>query len=361
MTTIQELIDRSADYDARKSDYRLAPADMRFTPEGKVIVPAKHGAMPVEPTDWAWGQAFKRVGPAVYGRGSQKGLPADYMLSIPRDMLADNMNGHLARLAGFNRNPWMVRTCDDKARAFLGGAYQTRISNTEVLSRIQGALAEARLPQVEVGAASVNPDGMIVRIGMVTNAHGGYSLGVAATNDETGRGSIRVMPYIKRTSCDNSLVIDDDGGVNQRHTSDPDYVFDRIMLALKNAFKLSAEWLEKFRQTEDMRLPAFSDLIADMAKTYGWSTDQAASVATGTENNRTVFGIINGITWMAHDQTSSPDERLAMEMQAGRILADPDSILGWAARVARQQADKAATKQQAETQAAVQRVLLGRN
>ena len=178
---------------------------------------------------------------------------------------------------------------------------------------------------------------------------------MAVSNDEIGAGGIHVYSLIQRHSCSNSIVLDVDGGVNARHTMDSGLLFSRIFGVLQNALRQTGEWLQKFLDLEDQRLPAFTDLIADMATRYGWTESQATTVAMGTEGKATTMGIINGITWMAHEDTQNATERLEVEKTAGNILMDPDNIMAWARKLAAVRERDELNEKQIDTKRAVER------
>ena len=355
MTTLVDLIRQSEEFDTRKSDEKLYPATMRFSPQAQLLVPTPMGITGYAPTDHAWKQLFIRLGPAVWGRGSTKSLPPEYMLNIPKGMLADNVNVHLASLNAFNRNVFLCRLYEGKVRAILGPNYNPELGNTAVLERVARVVDAGKVSIDSFVRSTVTPDDVIVKAISFTPDGGQHGLGFVIDNNETGEGGINVFGLIQRHKCQNSIVIS--GGERFRHTADPFRVFSYIVEHIREAFRMSNEWFQRFRQAEEMQLPAFSDLITEMATKYGWTTAQATHVAVGTEGSRTVAGIINGITWMAHEGIKDAREQLATEMQAGDLLQDPNHILVWAQRLAADRQRNEDTDRVAVTREAVRSIL----
>ena len=90
-------------------------------------------------TDHATTQLYDKLGPAHYGKGSNKSLPSEYLAKFPPAMRADILNWTLER----SPSTWKVRLYEDTCRAVLDGDYP-RVWNTEVLRQLDAGAARAQ-------------------------------------------------------------------------------------------------------------------------------------------------------------------------------------------------------------------------
>src|SRR4051812_4594761 len=100
---IESLIAASEQFDQQKTDFRIAARDLRFDPDGHLVVlapplPFDDGTFAQQRmrwlsqtkvervtglTDHALAQLHDKLGPAHYGRGSNKALPTEYLAKLP--------------------------------------------------------------------------------------------------------------------------------------------------------------------------------------------------------------------------------------------------------------------------------------
>jgi hypothetical protein len=80
-------------------------------------------------------------------------------------------------------------------------------------------------------------------------------------------------------------------------------------------------------------------VIAGLCKQYGWGEDTKTRIAVGTEGRETRFGLINGITWAAHE-VKNADEQSDYEIIGGSILLAPDSVFHNAAYAGRREREE---------------------
>jgi hypothetical protein len=146
---------------------------------------------------------------------------------------------------------------------------------------------------------------------------------------------VEVLPFIQRTSCENSTVFDDDDALSSQHRGSFDYLRYRMTHALKHAFKLGFEWLERMMKAEEEQIDNFNDVLTGLAKQYGWSDETLVAVSAGTEGKQTRAGIVHGVTYAAHTITEDADEQAKIEKLGGAILAAPESLFARAANLTR--------------------------
>jgi hypothetical protein len=333
MEIIKQLYEQSAELDTHKHDHIAYASQLKFDDNAELHVPTTlmGNLPPLKPTDWAWGQLFSKLGPTVYGRGSQKTLPSDYLLAIPRDLLATNLNRHL-----LNANKqWMVRAYDNHVRAVLDSKYPT-IQNTELLQIIDAMLDDnaAGFPDLKVVRPDVTPDDLNIKTVWKDISGRNYGIGVYVGNGEIGNRKLRCLPMIQRHSCTNSIIFDGENGLEMVHRGSSATMRVQLKAAFVNIFHTSFELAEAMIRAEEERIPEFADVIKGLSIQYGWSDDVTASVLIGTENQQTRAGIVNGISWAAHEAVQDANDQTDLEVLAGRILVAPNSLFGRMVHVA---------------------------
>lgn len=325
MNTIAQYVNQSLEYDAHKADYSEFARNLHFDETSALVIPPQmFGAvMPMKPTTWAWGQIFSKLGPAVYGKGCNKTLPSDYLLAIPADLRAQNLNRHLQNANGAG---WMVRGYDDQARAVLSEGYAT-IANTELLEILDGVITQNQTADFHLSRPSVTPDDLNIRTIWKDTKGGNYGIGVYIGNAEIGNRRLRIYPLIQRHSCENSIIIEHDKGIEFVHRGSKITKMILVKSVIAELFGVAAEVLEKMIAAESQQIPDFADVLDGLAIKYGWNDGTKTSVTLGTEGQQTRAGIVNGVTYAAHAiDTLTPNESADMEILGGRILLAPDSL-----------------------------------
>lgn len=326
MDTIFDCLEASLAHDTHKADYTEAARNMHFDDESRLVVPDQlFGEVPpLEPTTWAWGQIFTKLAPPVYGKGSQKTLPGDYLLAIPPHLRSINLNDHLMRMNGA---VWLVRSYDDACRAVLSDGFTT-IGNTEILDVLAGVVEQNQTPDFQLVRPSVRPDEINIRSVWknVRKGGGDYGIGVYVGNGEIGNRKLRIYPIVQRHACTNSIIVEHDKGIEFVHRGNKFTKMVQIKSIIAELFGLAAEVLEKMIAAEAEAIPHFTDVLAGLSAHYGWDDKTYATVAVGTEGRDTRAGLVNGITFAAHAIPREPSEQADMEILGGRILMAPDSL-----------------------------------
>lgn len=326
MNTIFDCLETSLAQDTHKADYTEAARSIHFDEESQLVIPPQlFGEVPpLAPTSWAWGQIFNKLAPAVYGKGSQKGLPGDYLLALDPELRATNLNNHLERMNGA---VWLVRAYDEACRAVVSEGFTT-ISNTEILDVLAGVVEQNQTPDFKLVRPSVTPDEINIKTVWkdVRRGGGNYGIGVYVGNGEIGNRRLRIYPIIQRHSCTNSIIVEHDKGIDFVHRGNKFTKMVQIKSIIAELFGLAAEVLEKMIAAEAEAIPQFTDVLAGLSAHYGWDDKTYATVAIGTEGKDTRAGLVNGITFAAHTIERAPSEQADMEILGGRILMAPDSL-----------------------------------
>lgn len=348
---IEELVARSQEADQYKADYTGTAKMFSFDDQARVIgnpgielfQQAGMNFAPLSLTDWASRQLYERLGKTVFGRGTTKRLPYDFMQAETPRVRAFILNDAMQR---HNGRGWMFRAFNDACRAVLSDQYKD-IPNTELLQIVERIVKEANTPSYIVGYSDVNPDTVNLRTIWqeveTPRDHGGnnhWGIGVHISNNEIGGGFTWVKPLIKRTSCNNSISVDlDKWTLRLAHRGGSSLAkMVQIKTAMQEALPFAAQLLERMIEADSVNVPEFGDVLRGLALEYRWSDRIYTEVVRGTENVETLAGIVNGVTFAGHS-IPNPDDRADMEALGGRILLEehPESLFARAIKLARRE------------------------
>lgn len=325
MNAITDYLNKSGEYDQHKADYSEFARNLKFDEQSDLIIPPQmFGAVPpLSPTVWAWGQIFSKLGPAVFGKGASKSLPSDYLLAIPPDLRSVNLNRHLQNANG---SAWLVRGYDQQARAVLSDGYSI-IGNTELLEVLEGVVEQNKTTDFRLSRPSVTADDLNIRTIWKDTKGGNYGIGVYIGNGEIGNRRLRIYPLIQRHSCENSIIIEHDKGIEFVHRGSKITKMVLIKSVIAELFGVAAEILEKMIAAESEQIPDFTTVLDGLAVRYGWDENTRMTIAVGTEGSQTRAGLVNGVTYAAHVIPNiTPNDSADMEILGGRILLAPDSL-----------------------------------
>lgn len=344
--TLRDLQTLSAATDEWKSDY-VHPANEYQFVDGKLVIPGNSAALTMSQN--AMSQMATKLGPSVWGAGSSRQVPMEYLTKLPTDLQDLALNHHL----GQNNQRWMVRGYHSPdggstARAFLAGDYP-KVSNTRIIEMANEALQAGgmdpdsmKIVRHWVNADSVNVQIQTNLVNVPKNGHegGDYGMGVSFSNNETGNGGLSVAPFIYRLVCRNGLIAKTPMASMQlqhHRAYTPKMMLMQFAETLAVALKLSEEALEKLLEAELTVFPNFNKIVNGLAKNQKWSQEVITSVAIGSEGKQTHAGLVNGITYAAHRlYQDKPEQRVAMEEFAGEVLywINPTHKAGQYARIA---------------------------
>lgn len=319
-------------------------------PSGDMSPAYPNAFQPRTLTDHALRHVFAKLSPAVYGKGSAKVLPFDYLTAIPRDLLAQNLNRHLTN---GNGSRWLIRTNGAQVRAILdgsypGGANENRdFENTQYLKIVQSFIDEQPelYPDLKLIRPFVSADEMGIKISwrdvnpLRDDDGGSYGIGTFIGNSEIGTGKLKILPLVQRTSCENSIIYNRDNGVEFIHRGSFAGMRTQFKAAIGKVLHAAADVLDKFIEAESEQIPDFDAVLSGLALQHAWSEPLKMSVAIGTEGRQTRAGIVNGVTYAAHGAyVPDPLKSIEMEMLGGELLFAPARTFENAAKHARQKA-----------------------
>lgn len=337
-STLSQILEQAYAFDQDKADFNGQPAAFKFNEKADMQVPGTlfGGVPPMPMSEWATRQLFQKLGSAVFGKGSNKSLPYDYMMALLPEHRAYLLNQHVKTVPAESDN-WFVRSYQSTVRAVLSKGY-TNIGNTELLELADQVIKQNPSAELTLVRPHLTPNTLHLKVvwkNVNVGKDGDYGLGVYIGNGEIGNRRLSIFPMIQRHSCTNSIIIDSDRGAEFIHRGSRESKMVILRATIAEVFPVAAEWLNKMILADGEKIPHFSDVIAGLAKEYGWSDRAAMNVAVGTEAHETRAGLVNGITYAAHSSELSSDDQADMEILGGRILAAPDSLFAQAIQTAK--------------------------
>lgn len=258
------------------------------------------------------------------------GCPQQFVLSLPSEIRVLTLEFLRDNYALSNRknqdlffrsvNP---SETDLSIRAVFTNRYEV-VDNDEILPILDDILEDTtnenlfgleKRPLVLKGSY-VDQDRMSIRVMVETPDQPQYGSGFIVKSSEIG-GSIMVLPFIQRRSCQNSTVFGDTV-FRKRHIGDADFIRGSLKDAIQAAFSKMPVYLKKIKKAELQEVPLFTDYAMSLFKDAKLPESAEADFWDGTENEKTLMGVVNGFTHAA--KTLQPEQRLAMEIFAGGLL-----------------------------------------
>jgi hypothetical protein len=132
-----------------------------------------------------------------------------------------------------------------------------------------------------------------------------------------------VLPFIQRHACTNSTVWEE-GGIKLKQTGDRRNKLMLLIASMGEALQACGDLIQRMVQAQYEQLPALDQIIDGLAERFEWSQEVTFAVVHGTENQRTVAGLVNGLTYAAHAATLPAQQAISLEMLGGKLLmAEP--------------------------------------
>jgi hypothetical protein len=303
--TLQDLLEQSQSYDELKNEYVAKVADLAFDEQARMLVPADLFNLPVAlpMTDWALRQVCDKLGPPPYG----------YMRDCPQDLRSENLNYWRER---GNGKSWFIREYKGHARGVLTPEY-AKINNTEVLEMIAELMVNTPHWLIRPW---VDPDALHLKIAMAATEDGNYAIGAYVSNGEIGNLMVRVLPFIQRHSCENSILYVE-GGFTQRHYRvTPAFIFGALKEKIGQALGLASDMLNQVVRAEAEKIPDIAKMVEAVCKQHGLSQPVHDAILMGTERAKTRMGLVNGLSFAAH-QFDDIEMAIRLESMAGAVLA----------------------------------------
>ena len=146
-----------------------------------------------------------------------------------------------------------------------------------------------------------------------------YGVGCLIRSGEIGNVSPAVLPFIQRHACTNSTVWEA-GGIKLKQTGDRRTKLMLIIAAMGEALGACGDLIQRMVQAQYDELPALDQIIDGLAAKFEWSQELTFAVVHGSENQRTVAGLVNGLTYAAHAVAMPAQQAVNLEMLGGKLL-----------------------------------------
>lgn len=340
MKTLQDAYDLAIDLDSKAEDF-FSPFPGIWFDEHDLLCaksyPFDVGARPRAVTDHAFGQLFQRTTGSSDGRKLLLRMRSER----PNDIgLANTMNAfmHDCRYTTDKRNgkpkSVLIRGYESQARAFFS-PYYTIFDNSNIINATLNYLNKSGYGGRLSYTSHLDKDGMVLKIALegveMPTSDGEYGLGFMLKASSIGRSSIYVLPMVKRTACDNSLIVQYDDKEMKlfnvpsriRHTGGQHELTYLVTKSLAWAIERSTEIPQFMIDAAMKEIPNAASVISGiMDKVNKAARKQALLTAfQGAEGSNTVAGIVNAVTFAAHAAPDlSPDERVELETWGGTVL-----------------------------------------
>jgi hypothetical protein len=353
-----------------KRDYICAPARVRFTDDGKLELGGVKAFKVGDRVHFDWNDAevaarasgnrldvvTAGVLPlrpkAEYQLAHRLGLPLTYVSRLRQDGHNDLVAYNFSQLLARDNKNMMVRTLDGQVRAVLSDSYRILdnadlfLCAADTFKEAGAQIWKARLwdDGFEIFAVSPTVAGEVKRD---QDAHGGEGhhwtrttgpdmqrAAVAIRNSETGCGGLQINFAAFRDVCSNGLIVSK--GLSQIHLGRRREEEGLIYSEDTNAAESKAIWLkvrdairtafapEKFQQYLD-RLNGLARTVIDdptlavtnVVSAYELSDDRRESIlkALFSSNDLTGFGLVQAVTYQAHDLDNAGDHEEASRME----------------------------------------------
>ena len=312
-TFLSPLVEQSQEQDSHEADV-VCPANFLKFKLGQVIAPPNFlNVGPLSFTEWSLTQLCKKLGPVVYGEGTSKSVPVDFMGSVTTDVFDYTMNSLVQNVD----KPWMIRGYDDNCRAILDGKYPT-VSNTDILQALDTAITESNPKGIRLAESGVYPDVLSVKTIWKDDTQKGYGIGACVRNGEIGNRKVAVLPLIKIHSCDNSIVTNVDAfSFEHVHRGSTSSLLYGLRAAIASVFGMAKEVADRYFSAFLTPINLMAELDAVMGTDI--QDEFRDLILLGTKGSQTMGGLVNGITYAAQS-IEDQDLRVDMEMLAGNYL-----------------------------------------
>lgn len=328
--TVPQLLDLARTQNAQRSDYRatanslFVDEDARLSARNYTVVNGD-GPAPLNLTKHALGQIAGRLGIA-YGRaflGNNETLPSPIVADILNHFLDEN-----------DGKEFLVRQFGENVRGILSDKYLI-MDHQWVLQQALTCLTNPQTGEVAQHIVApgwrIEPDYMQASILLRTytpdgGSDGPYGLGASVRNGTVGNASTGVSSIVMRTSCTNSIR-QRKSDWTVRHVGSTDILALReslIIGAFGEAFAFSTELVDAMIRSRQQRLPNVFDIIQSMVEGQKLPSSIEPIVVSGTEQQESLFGLVNGITYAAHkayaDEVIDADTSEDLEALGGHLL-----------------------------------------
>lgn len=305
-------------HDRMLPDMTVSTGDLAMDVEGRIVAP---GGTTYGMNEWARSQLASKLG-IRWGKWFATATPAER---------AEEVTRRLQRTPGeLKIRAWRddSGTADGVARAFLAPSF-TPIDDVRLFDQmhtmVRGVVAEYRFTRVEMTEGTshytaVHRDPCDLRGDVL---HPGWHL----RNSEVGGSALTLDDFWLRLVCTNGLMVQSGGkrALYRTHRAiDDDQLAAALTIALGRLPSRNASTLALMSAAMDVAVPhpdAAVEAILGESADVPKALVEAAQRVVLRDGDRSRFGVVQAITYVAHAENDDPDVRFAMERLAGGYLA----------------------------------------
>lgn len=306
--------------DAMLPDHTVHVSDMHMTPAGHLVAP---NAPVWRLNPWAQRQLATLVGVRW----------EKWFATTTPEERADEITRRLARTPGdLKIRAWRDTTgeAEGVARALVQPTF-TPIDDRRIFDRMRammkGLVEEYRFTAAVFTDSTTHYTAVHAESFDVDGKGDMLRPGWHLRNSEVGASALSLDDHWLRLVCSNGLMVRVGGKrtlYRTHRTIDDDALAAALVIAvgrLPERWKVSFEWM---RAAKGLDVPhpddAVAAILADSSEVPKALVEEARRVVL-RDGDRTRFGVVQAITYVAHNSNKDPDVRFAMERLAGDYLA----------------------------------------
>ena len=192
---------------------------------------------------------------------------------------------------------------------------------------------------------TILPDTMSLRIMLNLKFHSGdlgtFFTGLYMKGSEDGGSSNHVLGYINKLVCNNGMMASFDrseitamrqaGGwapIIYHRWDDEEGLALQMHKATSYALAAGTELIKKAQEAQRRNLPGAQDIMSQMLTNIVPKENRHTALldaGTGTEGSNSVMGLVNGLTYVAHNKELTPEVVDELEALGGTVLRKYDS------------------------------------
>jgi hypothetical protein len=334
-TQFATISDKMAELDAPKLDTVVQLTGVEFQPSRQVSFNYGGAAVLVTPEPRAWGQLLRRFSDV---RGVR--FDPDFMLRedvVGQAEFATIMNDNLHQLRGQRQlADWLFRLDGNNVRAVMTNRYGAALSNNWLWDSTMTAWKNSKFGAMNISAKNMVLDRDTMQIDIeiggreVRINRGGqeyWAIGVRLFNNEVGSGKLCVLPWMKRTACDNSKVFDTSEAACRATHLAPKVrsIQMAVWESLAHAFETGFELLDAVQAQTFEEIPNYGDVLDSICERNGWDKTVLFDMMRGSENRSDRFGLSNALSFAGtHSEDLSVADRMKLQSAAARVLVSAD-------------------------------------
>lgn len=273
----------------------------------------------------------------------------DYLKQDHPELLIKNIN----ELMQTQNKKMMIRTLDNKARAFLSNKYRP-IDNYDVFYKTLEELKQLQTTgmNIEIKQSKLTERGLYIKAiskDLTDTVYGNKDPekgdivhgGIIISNSETGQGSYKVMPFINVVICNNGMISDkifkrihigkeiEEGTINwseQTESIENELLWSKLTDMIHNTFNKQTftEWINEINKVASEYITTPTKAIDTIIKNFPQITqDKKDELLTRfAEYGYTKWGLCQAVTTIAQNQENY-ETQLEYERIGPKILEYP--------------------------------------